>query len=71
VISKPGKFLPIFAALLLSAASCLGQSVKTHHVRQATKNGTAPLVGHLPSTQTMRLVLTLPLRNEEELDRLL
>jgi kumamolisin len=71
VISKPGKFLPIFAALLLSAASCLAQSVKTHHVRQATKNGTAPLVGHLPSSQSMRIVLTLPLRNQEELDQFL
>ena len=71
MISKPGKFLPIFAALLLSAASCLAQSVKTHHVRQATKNGTAPLVGHLPSSQSMRIVLTLPLRNQEELDQFL
>ncbi len=71
MISKPGKFLPIFAAMLLSAAGCLAQSVKTHHVRQATRDGSASQVGHLPSTQTMRLVLTLPLRNEEELDRLL
>jgi subtilase family serine protease len=40
----------------------------TRHVREATLNGQAPLVGHLPATQSMRLVLVLPHRNQAELD---
>jgi subtilase family serine protease len=47
------------------------QNTLTHHVRQATRDGSAPMVGHLSSSQTMRLVLTLPLRNEDRLDSLL
>ncbi len=47
------------------------QALLTHHVRQATLNGQAQLVGQLPATQSMRLVLTLPLRNQAELDSFL
>ncbi len=43
----------------------------TRHVREVTLNGQARLVGHLPSNQTMRLVLALPLRNQAALNRLL
>jgi kumamolisin len=58
---------------MLSALVFTGnaQNLMTHHVRQATRDDSAPQVGHLSSTQTMRLVLTLPLRHEEELDSLL
>jgi subtilase family serine protease len=63
VISKPGKFLPIFAALLLSATICLAQSVKTHHVRDAVKNGKAQASGRLPGNQVLQLDLVLPLRD--------
>jgi subtilase family serine protease len=47
------------------------QSLLTRHVRQVTLNGQAPLVGHLPATQSMRIVLVLPHRNQAELDNLL
>jgi kumamolisin len=47
------------------------QSALTHHVREATVNGQAPLIGHLPPAQSMRLVLVLPHRNEAELDQFL
>ena len=43
----------------------------TRHVREVTLKGQARPVGHLPATQTMRLVLVLPLRNQAELDNLL
>jgi len=63
VILKPGKFLPIFAAMLLSAASCLAQSVMTHHVRDAVKSGLAQANGRLPGNQVLQLDLVLPLRD--------
>jgi len=58
-----------FAAAALSHAQL--QPVLTHHVREATRNGQAPMLGRLPASQPMNLVLVLPLRNEDELDRLL
>ncbi len=63
MILKPGKFLPIFAALLLSAASCLAQSVMTHHVRDVVRSGKAQANGRLPGNQVLQLDLVLPLRN--------
>jgi len=47
------------------------QSLLTRHVREVTLNGQAPLLGRLPATQSMRLVLVLPHRNEAELDAFL
>ena len=47
------------------------QSPLTHHVREVTLNGQAQYVGPLPATQSMRLVLVLPLRNQAELDNFL
>jgi subtilase family serine protease len=60
-------------AAIVSALNliCEAQSPLTHHVRDVTVNGQAPLVGHLPSTHTMRLVLVLPHRNQSELESLL
>ena len=43
----------------------------TRHVREVTFNGEAHLVGRLPGTQSMRIVLVLPLRNQEALDNFL
>jgi subtilase family serine protease len=43
----------------------------TTHVPEAVSTGLAPLVGHLPSTQRLSLAISLPLRNESELDVLL
>jgi subtilase family serine protease len=52
---------------------CLAQSqsLLTHHVRETTLNGQAQYVGPLPATQPMRLVLTLPIRNQPGLDSFL
>jgi subtilase family serine protease len=47
------------------------QQPLTRHVRDVTLNGRAPLVGRLPGTQSMRLVLVLLLRNQDVLNKLL
>jgi subtilase family serine protease len=47
------------------------QSLMTHHVREATLNGQARQVGRLPSTQSMRLDIVLPLRNQLDLESFL
>lgn len=57
----------LFAAADFSHAQL--QPVLTHHVRQAAIN--APMLGRLPASQTMNLVLVLPLRNQDELEGLL
>jgi kumamolisin len=44
------------------------QSLLTSHVREVVRNGQAPLVGHLPATQSMRIVLVLPHQNQPALD---
>jgi len=44
------------------------QSLLTRHVREVTLKGQAPLAGHLPAAQSMRLVLVLPHRQQAELD---
>jgi subtilase family serine protease len=43
----------------------------THHVREVTLNGQAPLVGHLPATQSLDLVFILQHRNEAGLQSFL
>jgi subtilase family serine protease len=60
-------------ALLTLAVFCQAESlpVLTRHVRDAVATGRAPIVGHLPANQTMRLVVVLPLRNEADLDNFL
>jgi subtilase family serine protease len=65
--------LTIVALLLVVNIVCRAQAVPlmTHHVRQAVRTGQARSVGHLPATQTMRLVLVLPLRNQAELENFL
>ena len=59
--------MSVTSSLALSQA----QSVLTHHVREATANGQARFVGNLPATETLRLVIVLPLRNQDELEALL
>src|SRR5208283_5325261 len=60
-------------ALLLFVGAVLAQaqSPMTRHVRDVTLNGQAQRVGSLPATQSMRIVLVLPLRNQAGLDDLL
>ena len=60
---KPGIFLPVFAALLIATASCVAQSVMTHHVRDVISNGKAQTNGRLPGNQVLQLDLVLPLRD--------
>ena len=63
--------LPITVVMSIALGFCKAQSVLTHHVRQATQDGTARRMGQLSSTQAMSLVITLPLRNQDELDQFL
>ncbi|HEY1579343.1 MAG TPA: S53 family serine peptidase [Terracidiphilus sp.] len=62
MISKPGRFLSVCAALLIAAA-CPAQSVKTHHVRDVVRDGRAQANGRLPNNQALQLDLVLPLRD--------
>ncbi len=39
------------------------QTMMTHHIREATLNGQAKLVGHLPASQIMQLDVVLPVRD--------
>src|SRR5271155_983385 len=43
----------------------------TRHTREVTLNGQARLLGKLPASPSMGLVITLPLRNQAELDEFL
>jgi subtilase family serine protease len=65
----------IFAIMLgttmVSRSQAQSLPLLTRHVRQETLNGQAPLVGHLPSTQSMRLTLVLPHRNQAALNQFL
>jgi len=66
-------FLVLVALVFLVGNVCQAQSLPpwTRHVREATQNGQAPSVGRLPAAQSMRIVLVLPLRNQEALDSFL
>ncbi|HTU40363.1 MAG TPA: protease pro-enzyme activation domain-containing protein [Candidatus Aquilonibacter sp.] len=63
--------LAVVACLCCPTFALNAPPLLTHHVRQVTLNGHAPLVGHLPETQSMRLVFVLPLRNQPDLHSLL
>jgi subtilase family serine protease len=60
-----------FASVMCSLSFAQSLPLWTRHVREVVANGQAPLVGQLPATQSMRLVLTLPLRDQEGLDNFL
>jgi len=66
-------FLAMVAMILGVHIVCQAepQSLLTRHVREVTLNRQAPSVGRLPATQSLRLVLVLPLRNQDALDSLL
>ena len=65
--------LTMVALVSVVGIACLAQpqSLLTHHVREATLNGQAQYVGPLPATQSMRLVVALPIRNQAALDNFL
>jgi subtilase family serine protease len=47
------------------------QTLMTHHVHEATLNGHARLVGHLPLNRVMQLDVVLPIRDQAGLDAFL
>lgn len=62
---------PLAAVLSMTAGVCQAQTVIMRQVRPAVRNGKAKLVGHMPANQVMHLVLTLPLRNQDQLQQFL
>jgi subtilase family serine protease len=66
-----GVSLLVYSAMLLFAAEgvTLAQSVQTRHLRDEVKNGEAKFVNRLPATQSLRLNIALPLRNEAGLEK--
>jgi subtilase family serine protease len=65
-------------ALCAFALLCVGATARaqqrpivTNHVPEVVASGVAPLVGHLSNSQRLSLAISLPLRNEAELDDLL
>src|SRR5580698_1139987 len=72
MIRRSGLFLLAFTAIVsLASLDGRAQSVMTHHVREAIRNGQAQAVGRLPATQIMQLDLVLPIRDQAGLDRFL
>jgi len=74
MIRRISAFLLTIVAMVLVASfvsHAQSQSLMTRHVREVVSNGLAKPVGRLPATQTLRLVLVLPLRNQAELDNFL
>src|SRR5208283_3634047 len=68
--------LGLSAAMFLSFFVLLpargqGQPLPTWHVREAVSRGQAAWVGRLPATQSLKLSIALPLRNESQLDQVL
>jgi subtilase family serine protease len=61
------------STLFFVAASAQAEQrpAMTGHVPEAVASGVAPLVGHLPGAQRLSLAISLPLRNQAELDDLL
>jgi subtilase family serine protease len=59
--------LACLAAMLIISAAGMAQSVMTHHVRDAVRNGEARPVGRLPQSQVLQINLVLPLRDPQGL----
>jgi subtilase family serine protease len=62
-----------FAAILSVASQAQSERrpLMSSHVPHEVASGVAPLVGHLPAQQRISLALSLPLRNQDQLERLL
>lgn len=61
----------IASFISVGVVSSRAESVMTRHVRQATLNGQAKVVGRLPVTQVMQLDIVLPVRDQAGLDAFL
>ncbi len=73
---RPLLGLPLAACLtILFSATSMAQAERrpllTSHVPDEVASGIAPLVGHLPAEQHVSLAISLPVRNQDQLDRLL
>ncbi len=74
MIRKLSVFMLTIAAIVSGAAiasQAEQQTLLTRHIPEAALNGQAPKLGRLPATQSMRLVLVLPHRNQAGLDNFL
>jgi len=71
VISFFAVIATVLGMLVTTAHWALAQTLLTRHVREAAINGQAQPSGRLPATQSMRLVLVLPLRHQPELENFL
>ncbi len=56
--------LAIFLILSVASTNSYAQSLLTHHVREATRNGEAKALGILPAAQILQLDVVLPLREQ-------
>jgi len=63
--------LTIAAIVSVLTLNSQAQSVLTHHVREAVRSGSAPVMGRLPANQTMHLDVVLPLRDQAGLTKFL
>lgn len=61
----------VIALLLPISARAQGPLPLTRHVRDAVAKGQAGLMGRMPATQSLRLTIALPLRNQGQLQQLL
>jgi kumamolisin len=64
-------FLMLASSTPVAFAQAQPQSLLTRHVREVTLNGQAPSVGRLPATQSMRIDIVLPVRDQAGLDSFL
>ncbi len=74
MIPRLAKFLFAIVAMVLCVSfvsQAQSQTLLTRHVREVTVNGQAQFVGKLPATQSMRIDVVLPIRNQAELDNFL
>jgi len=68
-----GLYVVLCSAMLLfvMGAQAQAQSMATRHVRQGVISGEAKFLNRLPETQTLRLDIVLPLRDQAGLDKFL
>ena len=71
MVRKLRTALLTIAALVPVVSQVQALTPSTHHLHDAVVNGQAKPVGRLPETQSMRIVLVLPHRNEAALQSLL
>jgi subtilase family serine protease len=71
--TRAGLFLVAIATIVMSLISVdsRAEGLLTYHVREATLNGEARVVGRLPANQIMQLDIVLPLRDQAGLNSFL